>query len=122
MLAGAGGPDPRISSVMLQYAKHIRKDAVYMGLGDLAAYAFTRKKDVMLLYFDDESTGAPVTRSLFDAKKAPLGDEAKAAEPFGQQEEEEEADMEDEAVPLKAGEPDEDEPEDSAASCLSPHY
>ena len=44
------------------YAKYISKSGVYLGLADLAIYSMSKKKDLHILFYDNENLGTPQHR------------------------------------------------------------
>ena len=46
------------------YANHIAKKAVFLGLPELGMLCMARQKDMLIIFWDDETQGDPVARPL----------------------------------------------------------
>ena len=44
----------------------MRSDGVFIGLADFALLSFSRGKDMLVVYHDNETAGLPVARPLFE--------------------------------------------------------
>ena len=67
-------PHPLVKQMIAQYAKHIRKDGVYLGLGDLALFARQEEVAVLTHHWVEKTWGQPGPISLNQRLQNVTGD------------------------------------------------
>ena len=68
-------PHPLVKQMIAQYAKHMRKDGFFLGLGDLALFACQEKVGVLTHHWVDRNWGEPGPLSLNQRLQSFTGEE-----------------------------------------------